>query len=114
MRRLLIVALAVGLFAAACGSGDDRQPTGTETSERAPRQASVMQQPQPSQPAQSAQAQMTQEQERADPGSEPDDAEPPATLPTDDVGEHKGVRSQRNLLGEPAAPILIEHFGDFT
>ncbi len=106
MRRLtmvVIAALTVGLVAAACGSGDDAQPTGTETSTRAARQASVMQQDQQAQPAEP----QTQDDEAADQQGQ-------ATLPADAVGEHKGVRSQRNVLGEPDAPILIEHFGDFT
>ena len=35
-------------------------------------------------------------------------------MPQDDIGEHKGVRAQRNVLGEPDAPVLIEYYGDFT
>ena len=37
--------------------------------------------------------------------------EPP---PEPIVGVHLGVRSEGRVLGDPTAPILIVHFGDFT
>ena len=35
-------------------------------------------------------------------------------LPTEIVGVHKGVRSERNVLGEPDATVEIRYYGDFT
>lgn len=64
---------------------------------------------------------MQVEEEQVESAGEQEAAEEPQQqdqqaieLPVDEVGEHKGVRSQRNVLGEPDAPVRIEHFGDFT
>ncbi len=107
MRSLLAGLVLVAAFVIACGSGDDSPPsTATQTSQRAEREATVSQQQAQPQPAQSAAAEQPQPEVQDDARTDP--------LPTDAVGEHKGLRSQRNLLGEPDAPVLIEYYGDFT
>ena len=129
MRRVLVGLLGVGLILAACGSGGESpQPTATETSQRAQRQETVTEQQQIQQEVddaetvqqvqqieqaeqagqETAQAQQVQVEEDIDAESEVD------SLPTEIVGTHKGVRSEGRVLGEPEAPVLIEHFGDFT
>lgn len=91
------------------------QPTGTEISPREARQATVLQE-QEREPQETAQPVDQQardgaaQAESADQGQE----QQAINLPPDEIGEHKGVRSQRNLLGEPDAPVLIEYYGDFT
>lgn len=134
MRRLLlfllVAVIGAGLLALACGSGEDVQPSGTEISPREARQATVMQAQQTTaqDEAESVNEQVTAEEPQAeteeqqpagqeqpqgqDQGQDQDQEaiEPPV----DHVGEHKGVRSQRNVLGEPDAPVLIEYYGDFT
>ena len=122
MRHLLALLLVVGLAAVACGSSDDAlQPTGTESSQRVERAATVAQQqtvePQPLQQAQQMeQAEVELEQPQQVQVEEEDIDEEPEVdaLPTEIVGTHKGVRSEGRVLGEPEAPVLIEHFGDFT
>ncbi len=108
MRSLLAGLVLVAAFVIACGSGDDPpRSTATQTSQRAEREATVSQQQRAQlQPEQSAAAEQPQPDAQDDAQTEP--------LPTDAVGEHKGLRSQRNLLGEPDAPVLIEYYGDFT
>lgn len=111
MTRLLVALLAVGFLFAACGSGDAPQPTETATTERAEREATVSQQQDQQVVAEEAVEEQVEEQvevEQAASEAQVDE------LPVDAVGVHKGVRSQRNMLGEPDAPVLIEHFGDFT
>lgn len=102
MTRMLSALLAFGLLAAACGSGGEDQPvaTGTATSERAERQATVSRQQQPTRQVQQQQQTATEQQV--------------VELPADIIGVHKGVRSERNILGEPDAPVEIRYFGDFT
>lgn len=135
MRRLLLLLLALGLVLVACGSGDDLQPgaTGTATSERAARDATVAQQRQQSQDQvqpgrtaieaqDSAGAAQTQAADDSAPVDQVDqiatDAEAEDSqadvLPIEIVGEHKGVRSVRNVLGAPAALVEIRYYGDFT
>ena len=138
MRGLVGVLVALAVLLAACGSADDVEPTGTETSERAPREATVGQAQQQQQSQQSQQSQQIQAvQQQADPqqvgqqeqqtvddqpAAEPSDPEPQpeavdhsAVAPEPSiVGTHKGVRSEGRTLGLAAAPVLIEHFGDFT
>ncbi len=135
MQRLLIVLAAVGLFLVACGSGAEPQGTGTATSERAEREATVSEQQDqgeaervPEQVGEQAERVPEQVGEQAEqvpdqvgkqaeqvPDQVGDDEEQAVVeLPAEIVGEHKGVRSEGNVLGEPDAPVLIEHFGDFT
>ena len=124
MQRLLIVLAAVGLFLVACGSGAEPQGTGTATSERAEREATVSEQQDqgeaervPEQVGEQGEQVPEQVGEQAEqvPDQVGDDEEQAVVeLPAEIVGEHKGVRSEGNVLGEPDAPVLIEHFGDFT
>ena len=92
MRLLTGALVLLACLAVACGD-DSPSPTATQTSQRAEREATVGQQQTQAQP---------QPEIQTDP------------LPTDAVGEHKGLRSQRNLLGEPDAPVRITYYGDFT
>ena len=161
MRRLAVV-LSVALCALsalsaliiACGGGDNPQPTGTATSERAERQETVSQasdqdgapvqetdtpsptaqSSQSAQPEQSTQAAQSSdsapsdsstdadsqpqddaaaEQAQSTSDAEPDEEQAVAT-PVDVVGEHKGLRSERNVLGDPDASVEIRYYGDFT
>ncbi|MDE2891590.1 MAG: hypothetical protein OXN86_03670 [Chloroflexota bacterium] len=135
MRRLLLVPLTLVLLAVACGSGDEARPnTGTATSERAERQATVAQQQeaavqedaeaveagQETQSIQQVQQQQqsaveVEQQHQIQPTQEETEGEEQVDeLPSEIVGVHKGVRSERNVLGEPDAPVEIRYFGDFT
>lgn len=132
MRGLVGVLVALALLLAACGSADDVEPTGTETSERAPREATVgqAQQQQRSQQSQAVQQQADPQQvgqqdqqtvddqpaaEPSDPEAQPEADDRPAVAPEPSiVGTHKGVQSEGRTLGLATAPVLIEHFGDFT
>ena len=130
MARVLVVLMIVGLVAFGCGPGEEAQPTGTETSERVEREATIAegqvaeQQTQPTvaqqevaevveAAQQQAEDQATQSQQ-IEQASEDEEEEPVDELPAEIVGVHKGVRSEGRVLGEPDAPVLIEHFGDFT
>ncbi len=133
-RRLLLVPLTLALLAAACGSGDEVGPIGTATSERVERQATVAQQQvaavqeeaeaveaaqeaQPIQPAQQQQQSAVDVEQQQQIQPTPEDAEDQEQvdeLPAEIVGVHKGVRSERHVLGEPDAPVEIRYFGDFT
>ncbi len=117
MRRmaLLLLILSLGGLPLACGSGDDAStPTATQTAQRAERQATVLQQEteQSAQPETQQPDQNSQPEQPEQPDAQNDDAL--TAMPQDDIGEHKGVRAQRNVLGEPDAPVLIEYYGDFT
>lgn len=133
-RRLPLVLLTLAFLLAACGSGDEAQPTGTATSERAERQATVAEQQeaavqeeaeaveavQEDQPIQQTQQQQqsaveVEQQQRIQPTQEDaEDEEQADQLPAEIVAVHKGVRSERHVLGEPDAPVEIRYFGDFT
>ena len=130
MIKLTVVLLVFSVLVAACRSGDELQPTGTETSERVEREATIAegqvaeQQTQPTveqqevaevveAAQQQAEDQATQSQQ-IEQASEDEEEEPVDELPVEIVGVHKGVRSEGRVLGEPDAPVLIEHFGDFT
>ena len=129
MRHLLALLLVVGLVPVACGSSDDAlQPTGTESSQRAERAATVTQQEVEQQAVEVELVQQVQQTEQAEQTGqetaqaqqvqveeEEIDAEPEVdSLPTEIVGTHTGVRSEGRVLGALDAPVLIEHFGDFT
>ena len=113
MQRLLIVLAAVGLFLVACGSGAEPQGTGTVSSERAEREATVSEQ-QDQGEAERVPEQVGEQAEQVPEQVGDDEEQAVVELPAEIVGEHKGVRSEGNVLGEPDAPVLIEHFGDFT
>ena len=112
-------------------SEQTQQEAGTQQSQ--PTQEAQAAQAQPSsQPDQAAaQDQPTSEQAESENAPTQDDAqdeqptiqedEPPqledeqaVAMPEDIVGEHKGLRSERNVLGDPDAPVEIRYFGDFT
>ena len=108
-------------------SEQTQQEAGTQQSQ--PTQEAQAAQAQPSsQPDQAAaQDQPTAEQEESDSDPTQDEQltiqedEPPqledeqaVVMPEDIVGEHKGLRSERNVLGDPDAPVEIRYFGDFT
>lgn len=132
MRQLLALLLVVGLAAVGCGSGDGApQSSGTETSQRIERQATVSEQQAEQETVEAEPVQQAQQNEQVEQTQQPmqnterpqqiqeaeDDVEdePQADeLPVEIVGVHKGVRSEGRMLGEPDAPVLIEHFGDFT
>lgn len=125
------------MLAIACGSGDDApRDTGTATSERVERQATVaeeeaapaeqevveaeetqqvqqMEQEQAIQQAQQSVAEV-EDQQQIQQAQEQVEEEQVDELPDEIVGVHKGVRSERNVLGEPDAPVEIRYFGDFT
>ncbi len=116
MRRLVLALLGVGLLAAACGSDDGSQPTATETSAREARQPTVMedQEAQSQALAEAEVEQVAAQEPQVEAQQQSSEEQQTVELPADEVGEHKGVRSQRNVLGEPDAPVLIEYYGDFT
>ena len=124
LRPLLLPGLLLAVLVAACGSDSVTQPTATETTSRAPRDASIMQQTQSQSPSTSLsppqQQELSQSAQTAPPAQQTQQASGAAqSLPAEiinepKIGEHKSVRSAGTSLGEPDAPILIEHFGDFT
>jgi len=116
MRWFSIASAVVGLVMVACGSGGEEQPTGTAASERVERQATVAQQRQEAldaeveeQPVDEAEPQ----QQTAASEEEPQEQQV-VELPTEIVGEHKGVRSERHVLGQRDAPVEIRYYGEFT
>ena len=137
MRLFLAVLALIGCFAVACGSGEEApRQTGTATSERVERQATVaeeeaapavqetieaeetqqvqqMEQEQAVQQAQQSVAEV-EEQQQIQQAQEEVEEEQTYELPVEIVGVHKGVRSERHVLGEPDAPVEIRYFGDFT
>ena len=105
---LAALAVGVGLLVSACGSGgesadqsDEPTATGTERSERAERQASIMQQ----------QVQVAAGTERV-----PDqvgDGEEADQLGVIDFGHREGLPFIRNVVGDPEAPVVIVEYSDF-
>ena len=98
MRLTLVLATllaAIGLLFSACGSGgepaDEDVSTGTVRSERAAREASIMQQEQ--------------------------GADQPAEAGADSgviaFGHREGLPFARNVVGDPDAPVLIVEYSDF-
>jgi len=98
MRLTLILATVLvgfGLLFSACGSGgepaDEDVSTGTVRSERADREASIMQQEQ--------------------------GADQPAEVGADSgviaFGHREGLPFARNVVGDPEAPVLIVEYSDF-
>ena len=112
MRRVLLLLFTLPLLSIACGSGGE-QPSATETSDRAPREASVVQQDTAAD-AQAAQDQQSPSTDQPVGPQQQADGDSATALPSQAVGVHKGVRSQGTSLGLAEAPVLIEHFGDFT
>lgn len=107
--RLLLSSMALlaglGLLMSACGSGDapddrDREDasTGTVRTERAERDASIMEQ---------QQVEQAGEQETAEVGEEIDETG------VIDFGHREGLPFTRNVVGDPEAPVLIVEYSDF-
>ena len=97
MRWLLLTLVgALAMISVACGSGGDLAPTGTQRSERDDRQTSISQQRStPDEPHQLATANLT-----TDAG-------------VIDFGHRQGLPFQRNVVGDPDAPVLIVEYSDF-
>ncbi|MDE2747185.1 MAG: hypothetical protein OXI41_14620 [Chloroflexota bacterium] len=98
MRLTLILATllgGIGLLVSACGSGgeeaDGDVSTGTVRTERADREASIMQ----------------QEQGAEQPG---DTGVEGGVI---DFGHREGLPFTRNVVGDPEAPVLIIEYSDF-
>ncbi len=115
-RYVWLVVLAVGMgVVVACGSGGgpvDQQgePVSTETprSERAEREATIMQQ---------QQAQQAQQDEAEVVQAEAPSAEEPIAGVTEvgeiDYGHREGLPYLRNSVGDPDAPVVIVEYSDF-
>ena len=114
---LLACVLGLALLLSACGSGGGAQQqhgqspsTETPRSERAPRQATIMQQQQEQAPA--AADQPTQS-EQLDPASEEPPQQESIVGSQIDFGHRKGLAFNRNVIGDPDAPVLIVEYSDF-
>ena len=115
-RCVWLVVLAVGLgLAVACGAGGapvdrDGEPVSTETprSERTEREATIMQQ-QEGQTVEQVPVQVG-EQER---GGEQDAEEQAVAAGEIDFGHRKGLPFNRNVVGDPDAPVVIVEYSDF-
>ncbi len=133
---------ALTLIAAACGSDDPLAPGGTEITERAERQATVVAtQQQAQQQAQQVEAEAPAEQQAAPEAAAEAEApqqaqqqaesEPPGDVEDDStdtitldetvieaivarLAEHReGVAVERSAIGDPDAPVVIVEYGDF-
>lgn len=133
-----VLLAAVGLLAAACSGGDAPDATGTPSGEREQRAAAqvaetvepaqqvVAQAAQQEQSAQQA-AQQTAQAEQAEEAVEAVEAqfedESEQTITFDEqaveravatlAAHREGLEASRNVLGHPAAPVLIVEYGDF-
>ena len=110
---LAALAVGVGLLVSACGSGgesadqgDEPTATGTERSERADRQASIMQQQDQQSAAESEQIDQV---DASDDTSELQANE----LGEIDFGHREGLPFIRNVVGDPEAPVVIVEYSDF-
>ena len=133
-----VLLAAVGLLAAACSGGDAPSATGTPSSEREQRAAAaaveqVEAQAEPvaaqaqAEPAQQAVEQTTQQAAPVAQAEEVVEAEfedeSEQTITFDEqaveravatLAAHRaGLEVTRNVLGDPAAPVLIVEYGDF-
>ena len=132
---------AVGLLAAACSGGDAPSATGTPSGEREQRAAAAVEQqaelqaePAAAQTqAEPAQQAVEQTAQQAAPVEQAEDAveavqaqfedESEQTITFDEqaveravaaLAAHRaGLEAARNVLGDPAAPVLIVEYGDF-
>ena len=134
-----VLLTAAALLAAACSGGDAPSATGTPSSEREQRAAAAQQveaqaepaaaQPQaePAQQAAEQTAQQTAPVEHAEDAVEAvqaqfeDQSEQTITFDEQAVeravaalaAHRAGLEAARNVLGDPAAPVLIVEYGDF-
>ena len=103
----VLAAVSAAALLSACGSsGDDEQDSATsyqagatETSDRPDRQSSVV-----------ASQQDSTVDDETETEAEPDDA----ALGTEVLSRHReGLPGNRNVIGDPDAPITIIEYGDF-
>ena len=133
---------ALTLIAAACGSDEPLAPGGTEVTERAERQATVVaaqqqaqqqaqqieseapaeQQAAPEAAAEAEAPQQAQQQAESEaPGDVEDESTDTITLDETVIeaivarlAEHReGVAVERSAIGDPDAPVVIVEYGDF-
>ena len=143
-QTLVLIGLvaALTLIAAACGGDEPPAPGGTEITERAERQATVVaaqqqaqqqaqqveaeapaeQQAAPEQAAEAEAPQQAQQQAESEPpGDVEDDSTDTITLDETVIeaivarlAEHReGVAVERSAIGDPDAPVVIVEYGDF-
>ena len=133
---LIGLVVAVTLIGAACGSDEPLAPGGTEITERADRQATVVaaqqqaqqqaQQAQQAAPEAAAEAEAPQQaqQQQAEseaPGDVEDDSTDTITLDETVIeaivarlaGHRAGLPVERSAIGDPDAPVVIVEYGDF-
>ena len=133
---LMGLVVAVTLIGAACGSDEPLAPGGTEITERAERQATVVaaqqqaqqqaQQAQQAAPEAAAEAEAPQQaqQQQAEseaPGDVEDDSTDTITLDETVIeaivarlaGHRAGLPVERSAIGDPDAPVVIVEYGDF-
>ena len=113
---LLACVLGLALLLSACGSGGGAQQqhgqslsNETPRSERAPRQATIMQQ----QEQAPAAADQPAQSEQLDPSSEEPPGQESIVGSQIDFGHRKGLAFNRNVVGDPDAPVLIVEYSDF-
>ena len=133
---LMGLVVAVTLIGAACGSDEPLAPGGTEITERAERQATVVaaqqqaqqqtqqiegEAPAEQQAAPEAAAEAEAPQQAEAPGDVEDDSTDTITLDETVIeaivarlAEHReGVAVERSAIGDPDAPVVIVEYGDF-
>ena len=128
---LLACGLALGVLLSACGSGErdaEREQsvsTGTVRSERAEREASIMQQEEQRGEIPATSAGMTEEggagvAEQGEAGMMEGEGESSAASAGTmeqggviDFGHREGLPFTRNVVGDPEAPVLIVEYSDF-
>ena len=129
-----VLLAVVGLLAAACSGGDAPSATGTPSGEREQRAAVAVEQQAEPAVAQAQQEQVVEvEQEQPAPVEQAAQAEEVVEAEFEDESEqtitfdeqaveravaalaaHRaGLEVTRNVLGDPAAPVLIVEYGDF-
>ena len=118
----LVCSLVLGVLLGACGSGGagdqdgEAVATGTPRSERADRQATIMQQ-QESRTAEQVSDQVAQGEAAGDVAAQSGDGEAQdlemVAAGEIDFGHRKGLPFNRNVVGDPDAPVLIVEYSDF-
>ena len=138
---LMGLVVTVTLIGAACGSDEPLAPGGTEITERAERQATVVaaqqqaqqqaqqveaeapaeQQAAPEQAAEAETSQQAEQQQAEAPGDVEDDSTDTITLDETVIeaivarlaGHRAGLPVERSAIGDPDAPVVIVEYGDF-
>ena len=126
-----VLLAAVGLLAAACSGGDAPDATGTPSGEREQRAAAAQVEEtveqaqqavaQAAQREQAAQIEQAEEAVEAVEAQFEDESEQTITFDEQAVeravaalaAHREGLEASRNVLGHPAAPVLIVEYGDF-